>query len=360
MDVYELMEEIINIVSEGRKEGESDTDFKNRTHKELVIAIDKKAQAAREKGDTEEWKKQHAKLAKLDDIQPVANAYTRAENDPPEDTKKAEMAVHKSVRRNSENAAKTHSHNARQLEKRSIKAGEAGREGAAERLYNQANAEWDAETRAQQKAAEAHKKVEELRYGKSDEALELAESIIAQAQNLFELDYEEKQNISPNKISKVTKNDKGEKVEVVSVADELFPYEGDAKQQYNQKILAKINDMIEGTGSLEDLIQFVRAGAKVKKPAHEGYEKAIEILEDVMMFGDWAKENDKKEKTAEEIAESITSLLNSFYVTEEKNIFGKETGVGSLENDVAKTVTGKTLNQHIENAVAKLTTPKKK
>lgn len=99
------------------------------------------------------------------------------------------------------------------------------------------------------------------------EALELMEEI------LFELDTEQKQNISPNKIRKNKKDENGEKVEVVSVADELFPYEGDAKQQFNQKILAKINDMIGGVGSLEDLIQFVRKGVQAKKAAHESIQE---------------------------------------------------------------------------------------
>ena len=56
---------------------------------------------------------------------------------------------------------------------------------------------------------------------------------------------------------KQKKDENGEKVEVVSVADELFPYEGDAKQQFNQKILAKINEGKVTTntydGNLEDL-----------------------------------------------------------------------------------------------------------
>ncbi len=126
------------------------------------------------------------------------------------------------------------------------------------------------------------------KHNKTNEALQLAEAICDFADNLFELDYEQKQDISPNKIKKTKKDKNGEKVDVVSVADELFPYEGNAKQQYNKKILGKINDMIEGTGSLEDLIQFVRAGAKVKKVANEdlneskpkdpeGYRKNIEI-----------------------------------------------------------------------------------
>ena len=116
---------------------------------------------------------------------------------------------------------------------------------------------------------------------RAHEALELMEQIVDFADNLFELDYEEKQNISPNKISRVKKDKNGEKVEVVSVADELFPYSGSAKEQFNQKVLAKINDMIEGTGSLEDLIQFVRRGVAAKKNANEGYEKVEGILEDL-------------------------------------------------------------------------------
>ena len=61
-----------------------------------------------------------------------------------------------------------------------------------------------------------------------------------------------------NKITRTKKDKNGEPIEVVSVADELFPYKGTAKEQYNQKILAKINDMIEGTATLEDLIQLIR------------------------------------------------------------------------------------------------------
>ena len=109
---------------------------------------------------------------------------------------------------------------------------------------------------------------------RAHEALELIEQIVDYADNLFELDYEEKQNISPNKISRVKKDKDGEKVEVVSVADELFPYSGSAKEQFNQKVLAKINDMIEGTGSLEDLIQFVRRGVAAKKNANEALEES--------------------------------------------------------------------------------------
>ena len=137
---------------------------------------------------------------------------------------------------------------------------------------------------------------------RAGEALEIMEQICDFADNLFELDYEEKQNISPNKISKVKKGKDGEKVEVVSVADELFPYEGDAKQQFNQKILAKINDMIEGTGTLEDLIQFVRKGVASKKTAHEGYEEAEGILETAL---DAIKGSDKPEEKKSELKSKL-------------------------------------------------------
>lgn len=96
-------------------------------------------------------------------------------------------------------------------------------------------------------------------------------------QNLFEVSYygandvEEEQN---NKIKKQGKDKNGNKVDLVSVQDELFPYEGTAKEQYNKKIIAKINDMIEGKATLEDLIQLVR-----RKRVTECYEGAIEILE---------------------------------------------------------------------------------
>ena len=288
----------------------------------------------------------------------------------------------KAIRRNAEKNAKTHSYNARKLENRSIKAAEAGKERAADNLYDKANAEWDKETAEQQRAEDAHRRVEELRphrknsincaldimdqilsvleeekeltaaqkriqrRGKSvlkpynqeqaeqkakeepkyalgtplkypstkiKEALDLMEEIISYADNIFELDIENKQNISPNKISRIKKDKDGKDVEVVSVADELFPHEGTAKQQFDKKILDKINDMIEGTGSLEDLIQFVRKGVQTKKMVHEN-----------------------------------------------KNLFGKETGRGSLEDDISTTLTGNTVHQNIEKGVNKLMGEKRK
>lgn len=79
-------------------------------------------------------------------------------------------------------------------------------------------------------------------------------------QNLFEVEYYGANDVEEekNKIKKQKKDKNGDIVDVVSVEDELFPYEGNAKQQYNQKIISKINDMIEGRATLEDLIQLVR------------------------------------------------------------------------------------------------------
>ena len=282
-EALEIMEDILNIV-EGRKEGESIEDYKNRLHKELVIDADKKAEAALNKGDFKEYSKQHARLDKLDDIQPVYNAYVRAEKDPKEDTTKEEMQQYKSVRRNAEKSAKTHGYNAKKLENRSIKAEDEGKERKAEYLYDKANSEWDKETAEQDRAAKAHKKVEELKYGGVKEALEIMEAILDVVTPIFELDYENKQNVNTNKIRKIKKDKDGENVEVVSVADELFPYEGNAKQQFNQKVLAKINDMIEGKGSLEDLIQFVRKYSGNKKVANESTEisEAVRLLEEMI------------------------------------------------------------------------------
>ena len=185
----------------------------------------------------------------------------------------------KAIRRNAEKNAKDHAYKAKQFEKRSDRAGELGKERRAEYLWDKANDEWDKETAEQERAAQAHNRVEQLRKYSRNEALEIMEQICDFADNLFELDLENKQNISPNKIKRIKKDENGNKVEVVSVADDLFPYSGDAKQQFNQKVLAKINDMIEGTGSLEDLIQFVRKGVGNKKVAHEGLDEAVSLLE---------------------------------------------------------------------------------
>lgn len=63
---------------------------------------------------------------------------------------------------------------------------------------------------------------------------------------------------STNKIKRDVKTKNG-KVELVSVEDELFPYDGNAREQFRQKVIDTINGMIQGTATLEDLMQVVRA-----------------------------------------------------------------------------------------------------
>lgn len=82
---------------------------------------------------------------------------------------------------------------------------------------------------------------------------------------------------SQNKIKKDRKTKDG-KVEVVSVEDELFPYEGNKREQYRQKIIDTINNMIQGTATLEDLLQLVR---QKKAPLKE----AMEVLESLLNEG---------------------------------------------------------------------------
>ena len=78
---------------------------------------------------------------------------------------------------------------------------------------------------------------------------------------------------STNKIKRDRKTKNG-KVELVSVEDELFPYDGNKREQYRQKILDTINGMIQGTATLEDLLQIVR---QKKMPVKE----AMEVLENL-------------------------------------------------------------------------------
>ena len=95
--------------------------------------------------------------------------------------------------------------------------------------------------------------------------------------NLFEVDDlgQPAMDVPPsqNKIKRDRKTKDG-KVELVSVEDELFPYEGNKREQYRQKILDTINNMIQGKATLEDLLQIVR---QKKAPLKE----AMEILESV-------------------------------------------------------------------------------
>ena len=84
------------------------------------------------------------------------------------------------------------------------------------------------------------------------ELIQEAQSILS---SLFEVE-------DTNKLRREKKGKNDEEVVVTSVQDELFPYEGNTKEQFNKKVIATINDMIEGKATLEDLIQLVRKGQK--------------------------------------------------------------------------------------------------
>lgn len=108
---------------------------------------------------------------------------------------------------------------------------------------------------------------------------------------------------STNKI-KQTRKTKDGKVEVVSVEDELFPYDGNKREQFRQKIIDKINDMIQGTATLEDLLQLVRQ--KQVKPVKEGFEGAIELLEEIInevSLSKWKEAAKKAYDSRKEVAD---------------------------------------------------------
>ena len=98
---------------------------------------------------------------------------------------------------------------------------------------------------------------------------------------------------STNKIKRNVKTKNG-KAELVSVEDELFPYDGNKREQYRQKIIDTINGMIQGTATLEDLLQIVR---QKKMPVKEGLEKAVDVLEELILERN--KENAEKKKQYE-------------------------------------------------------------
>ena len=140
--------------------------------------------------------------------------------------------------------------------------------------------------------------------------------------NLFEVDGlgDPASDVPPstNKIKKDVKTKNG-KVELVSVEDELFPKEGNAKEQFRQKIIDKINGMIQGTATLEDLLQLVRS--KQVKPVKEGFEGAIEILEEII--------NELKDSTIENAlkkrSDAVENSTMGFYFPSKESVdkFGK-------------------------------------
>ena len=112
---------------------------------------------------------------------------------------------------------------------------------------------------------------------------------------------------STNKIKRDRKTKDG-KVEVVSVEDELFPYDGNKREQYRQKILDTINNMIQGKATLEDLLQIVR---QKKAPLKE----AMEILEE-LLSEEKTSTNDyheKKAKIKKAIEKRYPDVLKSYY-----------------------------------------------
>lgn len=120
----------------------------------------------------------------------------------------------------------------------------------------------------------------------ASESLKLIEEAYGLMTSLFEVSDEQGVEVEEdpdeqNKIKREVKDKKGNKTQVVSVADELFPYEGNAKEQFNQKVIAKINDMIEGKATLEDLMQLVRqkrVPKKIKESFDGSFQAAVNKL----------------------------------------------------------------------------------
>ena len=129
---------------------------------------------------------------------------------------------------------------------------------------------------------------------RTNEAFKLIEEAFGLMTSLCEVDSPdaiEDTSKEHNYLKREIKNKDGSKTDVVTVEDELFPYAGNAKQQFNQKVIAKINDMIEGKATLEDLIQFISAKNKVKK-VHEDAElqRALDIINDYINEKKYSKE----------------------------------------------------------------------
>ena len=127
---------------------------------------------------------------------------------------------------------------------------------------------------------------------------------------------------SQNKIKKDRKTKDG-KVEVVSVEDELFPYEGNKREQYRQKIIDTINNMIQGTATLEDLLQLVR---QKKAPLKE----AMEILEAI-------KDDVKNHKKYTGGTSTFSYKGNDYSYTPEKGL-KKEGQTKDSRNPIQKVV----------------------
>ena len=113
---------------------------------------------------------------------------------------------------------------------------------------------------------------------------------------------------SQNKIKKDRKTKNG-KVEIVSVEDELFPYDGNKKEQYRQKIIATINDMIQGKATLEDLLQIVR---QKKAPLKEAME-VLECMINEVSLGKWKQAATNSAPGRKEEAEKAKKFIEKVW-----------------------------------------------
>ena len=152
---------------------------------------------------------------------------------------------------------------------------------------------------------------------------------------------------SQNKIKKDRKTKNG-KVEIVSVEDELFPYEGNKKEQYRQKIIATINDMIQGKATLEDLLQIVR---QKKAPLKE----AIELMEEMI--------NEVSDKWKEQAQQKAYSNLRNAQIDKDNKVAAFKLGNPNVGKDDVKDAI-KNVQKHagraakLDNAIIKHTLAK--
>ena len=147
----------------------------------------------------------------------------------------------------------------------------------------------------------------------TSEAFKLIEEAFGLMTSLFEVeDAGDMEDTSKehNKLKRVIKDEKGQNTDVVSVEDELFPYPGNAKEQFNQKVIAKINDMIEGKATLEDLIQLVRK-KHVTKKVDESLEKELKTMRGmVRLLEDLLNEREQQKEVAKRVLPSRQDAYN--------------------------------------------------
>ena len=143
---------------------------------------------------------------------------------------------------------------------------------------------------------------------------------------------------STNKVKKDVKTKDG-KVELVSVEDELFPKDGNKREQFRQKVIDTINGMIQGTATLEDLLQVVRQ--KQVKTVKEGFEGAIELLENVMSA---IAKSDKSPERKQELYKKARRIKVNFNPTKNE--------IGAIKNKVRSEANPKKIaNEGFEGAI---------